>query len=134
MKTTLQPVVRVSEFYARLFEIKQRVRTEQWAELPVGGTNLRLLKADQSQKQVEEDTSKTSPCYLGVETDDLDAFHSKIVALGSRCVQPPLKQQNGDRIAIYDDPDGLACREIDRAAAIGHDKSIRNTFDVAHVG
>ena len=114
MKTTLQPVVRVSdlnrsiEFYARLFEIKQRVRTEQWAELPVGGTNLLLLKTDQSQKQVEKDPSKATPCYLGVETDDLDAFHSKILALGSRCVQPPSKQQNGDRIAIYDDPDGLA--------------------------
>ncbi len=114
MKTTLQPVLRVSdlnrsiEFYARLFEIKQRVRTEEWAELPVGGTNLLLLKADQSQKQVAQHTSRTSPCYLGVETDDLDAFHSKIVALGSQCVQPPLKQQNGDRTAIYDDPDGLA--------------------------
>ena len=78
-------------------------------ELVARGARLLLLKSEEPQKQVAPAIPKfPSACYLGVETDDLDAFHSKIVALGPRCIQPPLKQKNRDRIAIYTDPDRLA--------------------------
>lgn len=120
MKTTVQTVVRVSNlersvtFYSTLFEIKLRVRTDQWAELPAGGASLLLVKSEEPQKQLAPGIPTfPSACYLGVETDDLDAFHSKVVALGARCVQAPLKQKNGDRIAVYTDPDGLALQIIE---------------------
>jgi predicted enzyme related to lactoylglutathione lyase len=116
MKTSVHTVLRVStlerslDFYARLFDIKIRVRTDEWAELEAGGTKLLLLK-----KENEELRNKVIPipsfppsCYLGVDTDDLDTFHSRLVSLGARCIQAPIKQKNGDRTAIYADPDGLA--------------------------
>jgi len=115
MKTKVHTAVRVSdlkrsvEFYAKLFEINLRVRTDHWAELEAGGARLLLLKSEEPQKQAAPGIPIfPSACYLGVETDDLDGFHSKILSLGARCVQPPLKKEDGDRIAIYTDPDGLA--------------------------
>jgi len=68
-----------------------------------------LIRSEEPEQQAESGTPTfPSACYLGVETDDLDAFHSKVVALGARCVQAPLNQKNGDRVAMYTDPDGLA--------------------------
>lgn len=116
MKTTVHAVLRVStlerslDFYARLFDIKIRVRTDEWAELEAGGTKLLFVK-----KKNEEVGNKVilipsfpPSCYLGVDTDDLDSFHSRVVSLGARCIQPPAKQHNGNRTAVYSDPDGLA--------------------------
>ena len=116
MKTTVHAVLRVStlerslDFYAKLFDIRIRVRTDEWAELETGGTKLLFVK-----KENEEVRNKVIPipsfppsCYLGVDTDDLDSFHSRMVSLGGRCIQAPVKQKNGDRTAIYADPDGLA--------------------------
>jgi predicted enzyme related to lactoylglutathione lyase len=116
MTTTVNTVLRVSslerslDFYAKLCDIKIRVRAEHWAELETRGTKLRLLKKDN-----EDSKSKIIPipsfppsCYLAFDTDDLDAFHSRLIALGARCIQAPIKQKNGDRTAMYADPDGLA--------------------------
>ena len=121
MKTTVHAVLRVStlerslDFYARLFDIRIRVRTDEWAELEAGGTKLLFLK-----KENEELRNKVIPipsfppsCYLRIETDDLDTFHSKLASLGARCIQAPIKQKNGDRTAIYADPDGLALQVIE---------------------
>jgi predicted enzyme related to lactoylglutathione lyase len=116
MKTTVHTVLRVSaldrsvEFYAAVFDIKTRVRTDQWAELEAGGAKILMFKKenDELDKKVISIPRFPQACYLGVETDDLDMFHSKLVALGARCIQPPVKQKNGDRTAIYADPDGLA--------------------------
>jgi len=116
MKTSVHTVLRVSalersvEFYAAVFDIKTRVRTDEWAQLEAGGAKLLLVKKekDKLEKKVIPIPNFPPCCYLGVETDDLDAFRSKLVALGARCIQPPVKQKNGDRTAIYADPDGLA--------------------------
>jgi len=125
MKTTVHAILRVSalerslDFYARLFDIKIRVRTDEWAELEAGGTKLLFLK-----KENEELKNKVIPipsfppsCHLGVDTEDLDTFHSKLVSLGARCIQSPVRQKNGDRTAIYADPDGLALQvtEFDKS-------------------
>ena len=125
MTTTVHTVLRVSslerslDFYAKLCDIKIRVRTEHWAELETGGTRLRLLR-----KENEEPKSKIipipsfpPPCYLAFDTDDLDALHSKLTALGARCIQAPIKQKNGDRTAMYADLDGLALQvtEFDKS-------------------
>jgi predicted enzyme related to lactoylglutathione lyase len=125
MKTTVHAVLRVTalerslDFYSRLFDIRIRVRTDEWAELEAGSTKLLFLK-----KENEEPRSKVIPipsfppsCYLGIDTDDLDTFHSRLVSLGARCIQAPVKQKNGDRTAIYADPDGLALQvtEFDKS-------------------
>ena len=78
MKTTVHAVLRVSalerslDFYARLFDIKIRVRTDEWAELEAGGTKLLFVKKENEEvrNKVIPIPSFPSSCYLGVETDD----------------------------------------------------------------
>ena len=124
MKTTVHAVLRVStlerslDFYTKLFDIRIRVRTDEWAELEAGGIKLLFVKKENEEmRKVVPIPSFPPSCYLGVDTDDLDSFHSRIVSLGARCIQAPVKQKNGDRTAIYADPDGLALQvtEFDKS-------------------
>ena len=40
-------------------------------------------------------------CYLGVDADDLDAFHSKLVALGARCIRSPVDHASVSMSVFY---------------------------------
>jgi lactoylglutathione lyase len=95
-------------FYRDVLGIPLRFESPEWSEFETGSCTLALHKAAAgSVPPVEPGKMPAGHCHIGINVDDLDAFHAALIGRGVRCVQPPTMQDFGSKMAIYSDPDGL---------------------------
>jgi lactoylglutathione lyase len=95
-------------FYRDVFGLPLRFESPEWTEFSTAGATLALHKAKGAGPvEAGAEISAAGRCRPGLSVDDLDEFHSRVVAKGATCVQAP-KEVFGARIAQYLDPDGLA--------------------------
>ena len=94
-------------FYRDVLGLPLRFESPEWTEFETPGITLALHLADgptvSSQGRVA-----AGQCQLGFNVEDLDAFHQAMLAKGITCVQPPEDEDFGGKLALYNDPDGLA--------------------------
>ena len=95
-------------FYRDVVGLELRFESPHWSEFATGAATLALHHADPPPGPAGSAARPVAgQCRPGLTTDDLDAFHARMVGHGVRCVQKP-EMEFGTRLAQYVDPDGLA--------------------------
>ena len=94
-------------FYRDVLGLPLRFESSHWTEFATEGATLALHLAELPASPDDPSHVPAARCRPGLEVDDLDLFHARMVGQGVRCVQPP-KDVFGARLAQYLDPDGLA--------------------------
>jgi catechol 2,3-dioxygenase-like lactoylglutathione lyase family enzyme len=76
-------------------------------ELATEGTTLALHYASKPSGAAAVQGEIAGRCQLGLWVEDVEAFHQDMVARGTPCIQPPIADAFGAKLAVYADPDGL---------------------------
>ena len=93
-------------FYRDVLGLPMRMESPFWTEFEMGQTSIALHLASPEKVPVQPH-STAGACQLGLRSEDLDAYHARLVAAGVKVVSPPTKQDFGASLASYLDPDGL---------------------------
>lgn len=95
-------------FYRDVVGLPLRFESPYWTEFATDGATFALHVAE-SPAAASTGTGKEIPgmCRPGLNVENLDAFHARMVEKQVPCVEPP-KDVFGARVAQYRDPDGLA--------------------------
>jgi len=95
------------QFYRDAVGLPVRFESSHWTEFDTPGATLALhLSEGPDGGRLPGNTESPGGCRPGFGVPDLQSFHSRVVALGVKCVQEP-KDVFGSQVAIYLDPDGL---------------------------
>ncbi|WP_112241220.1 VOC family protein [Kribbella monticola] len=99
-------------FYRDLLGFEETFRTPidgtpEHVELRLNGFTLGLGTVEAAQRAHGVDASPGTPAMaLVMWTDDVDTAYSDLTAAGVTAVQPPRDSGNGNRNALFRDPDG----------------------------
>ena len=93
-------------FYRDVLGLPLRFESSHWTEFATDGATLALHLGGQAKTAGDAKDPPAGRCRPGFSVPNLDEFHTKMVANGVRCLQPP-KDVFGARVAQYADPDGL---------------------------
>jgi len=91
-------------FYRDVLGLPLKFETPDWTEFATGEATL-ALHASRGAKS-DDGSGRPGSCHPGLQVEDLDAFHTRMLQQGVSCLQEP-KDVSGVRIAQYSDPDGL---------------------------
>lgn len=95
-------------FYRDALGLQLRFQSPEWSEFETGSCTLALHKAAEgSAPRVEHGKIPAGHCHIGINVEDVDAFHQALTAKSVHCMQPPTMQDFGAKMAVYTDPDGL---------------------------
>jgi lactoylglutathione lyase len=96
------------EFYRDVLGLPLKFESPFWTEFATEGATLALHPA---QTPAPAETSplrnQAGTCHPAFYAGDLDAFHAAMLSKGVRCLQPQRPLEDGGRLAVYADPDGL---------------------------
>ena len=92
-------------FYRDVLGLPLRFESPGWSEFGVEGATLALHKA-KAPAEPSAEGQCAGQCRPGLRVEDLDAFHTRVTALGVTCLQAPT-MVFGSKVAQYVDPDGL---------------------------
>lgn len=94
-------------FYRDTIGLTLKFESPEWTEFMTGGATFALHRGEQGiENTPSPDVTAPGQCRPGFSVDNLDEFHSHMIANDVNCVQPP-KNVFGARIAQYSDPDGV---------------------------
>ena len=97
-------------FYRDTLGLSLKFESPGWTEFQTGATTLALHLAPPSDGQGAAQAGPTAgSCSIGFSVSGLDAIFSELQSRGARFVMPPTVRDNeGIRLAVCIDPDGLA--------------------------
>jgi lactoylglutathione lyase len=108
-------------FYRDTLGLALKFESPGWSEFETGTTTLALHAVDAREAAGPDAPSEphAGTCSMGFSVADLDAVYAQLQSRGARFVMAPTARPNeGIRLAVCIDPDGLA---ISFAQARGHD-------------
>ena len=94
-------------FYRDVLGLRLTFETTHWSEFATDGATLALHLGDGTESGRDPGHTAPGRCRPGLQTQDLDEFHRRMIDNGVQCIQEP-RETFGSRIAQYLDPDGLA--------------------------
>jgi PhnB protein len=100
------------EFYSRVLGAKERMRMEgpdgtvAHAEVEIGGSVIMVGEEVPGGSDPSPKTLAGSPVALFVYVEDVDDVFERAVDAGARSVREPEDHFYGDRVAMFDDPQG----------------------------
>ncbi|MFQ5733906.1 MAG: VOC family protein [Planctomycetaceae bacterium] len=95
-------------FYRDVLGFSLRFDSPDWTEFDTGGTTLALhVAGHEPAGETPHASSPPGRCQIGMQVDDLDAFHEHLTQHGVPCLRPPTVEEFGVKLANYADPDGL---------------------------
>ncbi len=94
-------------FYRDVLGWPLKCQSSERMEFVAEGTTLALPCASKPSGAAAVQGDLAGRCQLGLWVDDVEAFHQKMVARGTLCIQPPTEDAFGAKLAVYADPDGL---------------------------
>jgi lactoylglutathione lyase len=96
-------------FYRDILGLSLKFESPGWSEFQTGASTLALHRVAASREDRAPAQPVPGSCSLGFSVADLSVTHRELVARGARFVLPPTEQiQEGIRLAVCVDPDGLA--------------------------
>jgi lactoylglutathione lyase len=97
-------------FYRDTLGLALKFESPGWSEFETGGTTLALhLAPPPGGKGAGPSGPVAGSCSIGFSVKSLDATYGELQSRGARFVMPPTVQENeGIRLAVCVDPDGLA--------------------------
>lgn len=108
---TVSDMSRSVEFYRDRLGLKLKFESPGWSEFDTGETTLALHGggAPQNRPAVTDDQRpQAGTCAIGFTVNDADKAYEDLKSRGVRFVMPPTtREQEGIRLAICSDPDGL---------------------------
>ena len=98
------------EFYRDKLGIPLKFESPEWTEFATGTTTLALHGGGVAGPPPAGDPSKRAgACSIGFNVDDVDKTYKELQEKGIQFVMPPTQRENeGIRLAVAVDPDGLA--------------------------
>jgi lactoylglutathione lyase len=99
------------KFYRDVLGLSLKFESPGWSEFQTGATTLalHLTRARGGGEGGAPAQPAVGTCTIGFSVADLDATHRELTARGAQFVVPPTEQVNeGIRLAVCTDPDGLA--------------------------
>ncbi|MEE8526219.1 MAG: VOC family protein [Thermoanaerobaculia bacterium] len=94
-------------FYRDVLGIPLRFESPEWTEFETDGSTLALHNSDEPAPDGDMEQAETAGrCRPGLQVENLDEFHQRMIANSVPCAQEPTVLF-GARIAQYVDPDGL---------------------------
>lgn len=95
------------KFYRDVLGFSLRFDSPEWTEFDTGGTTLSLHITEKPPAgETPHTSSPPGRCQIGLQVDDLDAFHDELSNQGVHCLREPT-EEFGVKLAKYADPDGL---------------------------
>lgn len=85
-------------FYRDTLGLKLRFQSPEWSEFETGETTLALHRASEKKP--------AGTVELGFNTDDIQAEHKTLSAMGVKFIMPPTKQDFGGTLAQFLDSEG----------------------------
>jgi lactoylglutathione lyase len=114
---------RAVAFYRDTLGLPLKFETPGWTEFETGPTILALHLAPRGEGVAGPTMGPTAgSCSIGFSVKDLDATYQELQSRGARFVMPPtLREEEGIRLAVCTDVDGLAISFAEPVArAHGH--------------
>lgn len=101
---------RAVAFYRDTLGLPLKFESPGWTEFATGASTLALHLSPCGEQKAGPFTGPSAgSCSLGFSVEDIDATWKKLQARGARFVVPPtLREEEGIRLAVFLDPDGLA--------------------------
>ena len=96
-------------FYRDVVGLPLKYETPGWTEFATGTTTVALHLSPCAEAKAGPSTGPTAgSCSIGFSVDDIDAAWKKLEGRGAHFVVPPmLRAEEGIRLAVFVDPDGL---------------------------
>lgn len=96
-------------FYRDILGLQLRFETPGWTEFETGSTTVALHLSPCPEAKPGPSTGPTAgSCSIGFSVEDIDAAWKGLQARGAHFVVPPtLREEEGIRLAVFVDPDGL---------------------------
>jgi len=97
-------------FYRDTLGLSLKFESPDWTEFDTGTTTVALHRAPRPEGRPPAFAGPTAgSCSFGFSVEDLDATWKKLQEKQVRFVMPPtLREEEGIRLAVFLDPDGLA--------------------------
>ena len=106
---TVSDMGRSVAFYRDKLGLQLRMESPGWSEFSTGTTTLALHGGGKPAERHDPGGAPTAgTCTIGFNVDDLEGVYNELNAIGVRFVIPPtLRQEEGIKLAVCIDPDGL---------------------------
>lgn len=110
LMVNVSDMARSIAFYRDTLGLPLKFESPGWTEFMTGTTTVALHLAPCPDGKTAPSTGPTAgTCTMGFSVEDLDATWKGLQARGARFVMPPmLREEEGIRLAVCIDPDGLA--------------------------
>ena len=110
LMVNVSDMARSVAFYRDTLGLRLKFESPDWTEFDTGTTTVALHRAPRPEAMPASVGGPTAgSCSFGFSVDDLDATWKGLQAKGTRFVMPPtLREDEGIRLAVFLDPDGLA--------------------------
>ncbi len=90
------------DFYSKQLGLELKFKTPYWSEFKTGDTTLALHLSSKANE------NKESNCTIGFNVENLNATYAELSKKGVKfTMKPTLKQEEGIKLAVCIDPDGL---------------------------
>ena len=104
-------MARSVDFYRNKLGLRLKFESPDWTEFQTGPTTLALHGGGTPSRRSDakrQEKSYAGTCSIGFNVEDLEGTVEALSAQGVRFVMPPtLRQNEGLKLAICTDPDGL---------------------------
>ena len=103
-------MARAVAFYRDTLGLPLKFESPGWTEFETGASTVALhLSPGGGQKSASFTGPVAGSCSLGFSVDDIERTSKELQARGAHFVVPPtLREEEGIRLAVFLDPDGLA--------------------------
>jgi len=107
-------MARSVSFYRDKLGLPVKFESPKWTEFATEGCTVALHLSDAKKTERPQTAAIAGRCQPGFHVPDLDAFHQRMLAAGTTCLEPPKDQHFGMKLATYADPDGLPITVAER--------------------
>ena len=109
-------------FYRDTLGLRLKFESPEWTEFATGTTTVALHRSPPPQGKPAAFMGPTAgSCSFGFSVEDLDATWKELQTKQVRFVMPPtLREEEGIRLAVFLDPDGLAISLAEPVAKAEH--------------
>jgi lactoylglutathione lyase len=106
---TVSDMVRSVRFYRDIIGLPLKFESPDWSEFQTGTTTLALHGGGKPRARNEDrEGMSAGTCSIGFNADNLDRVYEELKSKGIVFVMPPtLRKDEGIRLSICLDPDGL---------------------------
>jgi lactoylglutathione lyase len=122
LMVNVSDMARSVAFYRDTLGLRLKFESPEWTEFDTGTTTLALHRAPCPDAKPAGFTGPMAgSCSFGFSVEDLDATCRGLQSKGTRFLMPPtLREEEGIRLAVFLDPDGLAISIAQSLARVEH--------------